>query len=54
MKHYFAQIAPGSDLETARKELWKSVDVFGKEGSREKELGIEKQILPMAGQACAL
>ncbi len=54
MKHYFGQIAPGLDFETARKELWKTVDVFGKEGSREKEVGIEKQILPMAGQACAL
>lgn len=54
MKHYFAQIAPELDFETARKKFWKSVDVFGKEGSREKEEGIAKQILPMAGQACAL
>ncbi len=54
MEYYFGQIAPGLDLATTRKQLWKSVDVFGKEGSREKEVGIEKQILPMAGQACAL
>jgi hypothetical protein len=49
MKHYFGQIAPGSNPETARKELWRSVDFFGKERSREKEKGIEKRILGSEG-----
>jgi hypothetical protein len=45
MKHYFSQIAPDLDPEVAKKQFWKSVDVFGKEGSREKEKGIEGRIL---------
>jgi hypothetical protein len=45
MKHYFAQLAPDLDPEVARKRLWKSVDVFGKEGGHEKEKGIEERIL---------
>jgi len=49
MKHYLGQIAPELDFETARKQLWRSVDVFGKEGSREKEKGIEKRILGLKG-----
>jgi hypothetical protein len=49
MKHYFGQIASGLDPETARRELWTSVDVFGKEGSRKKEKGIEKRILGSKG-----
>lgn len=49
MKHYFGQIVPHLDFETARKQLWRSVDIFGKEGSREKEKGIEKRILGSKG-----
>ncbi|MCK5553098.1 MAG: hypothetical protein KAJ09_08135 [Deltaproteobacteria bacterium] len=45
MKHYFRQIAPALDLVEARKALWRSVDGFGKEGSRKKEKGIERAIL---------
>jgi len=45
MAHYFRQIAPELDLEEARKALWRGVDVFGKEGSREKERGIERSVL---------
>jgi hypothetical protein len=44
MEHYLRQIAPELDLDEARKALWRSVDVFGKEGSREKERGIEGAI----------
>jgi hypothetical protein len=45
MRHYFSQIAPDALPEQAAKQLWRSVDVFGKEGSLEKELGIKKAIL---------
>ncbi len=45
MKHYFRQIDPEMGDEKAKIDLWKSVDVFGEEGSREKEKGIETQIL---------
>ncbi len=45
MEHYFRQIAPDLPAEKAAKELWRSVDSFGEEGSREKELGIEQAIL---------
>jgi len=45
MEHYFRQIAPDLPPEKAAKELWRSVDSFGEEGSREKELGIEQAIL---------
>lgn len=51
MKYYFGQIAPELDFETARKQLWSSVDTFGKEGSREKEMGIEKRILSVKDQS---
>jgi len=46
MKHYFRQIASEMDSEEAKMKLWRSVDVFGKEGSREKEKGIRDRILP--------
>jgi hypothetical protein len=45
MRHYLSQIAPDSLPEQAAKQLWRSVDVFGEEGSPEKELGIKKAIL---------
>jgi hypothetical protein len=45
MKHYFRQIAPKMDWRKAKVKLWKSVDVFGKEGSRKKEKGIRGRIL---------
>jgi hypothetical protein len=45
MKHYFRQIAPKMDWKKAKVKLWKSVDVFGKEGSRKKEAGIRNRIL---------
>jgi hypothetical protein len=45
MGRYFGQIAQETDFEQARKSLWRSVDVFGKEGSRKKERGIERAIL---------
>jgi len=44
MAHHFGQIAPGLDLETARKHFWRSLDIFGKEGSRGKEASIEERI----------
>ncbi|MBS3919815.1 MAG: hypothetical protein KG012_13110 [Deltaproteobacteria bacterium] len=45
MKHYFGQIAPKMDWRKAKEKRWRSVDVFGKEGSRKKEVGIKKRIL---------
>ncbi len=50
LKHYFHQIAPDLPVERAAKELWHSVDTFGEEGSREKELGIEGAILGKAAR----
>lgn len=49
MKHYFDQIAPRLDWTEARIKLWRSVDVFGKEGSAEKEKEIRNRILTEAG-----
>jgi len=45
MEHYFHQIAPKMDWRKAKVKLWKSVDVFGKKGSRKKEAGIRNRIL---------
>lgn len=45
MKHYFRQIAPEMDWRKAKINLWKSVDVFGKEGSKKKEKSIKNRIL---------
>jgi hypothetical protein len=45
MEHYFRRLAPEKDWQIARQELWRSVDVFGKEGSQEKENGIRSRIL---------
>jgi hypothetical protein len=45
MVYYFRQLDPEMNLQEARLRLWRSVDVFGKEGSLEKEEGIKKQIL---------
>jgi len=45
MEYYFHQIAPKMDWRKAKVKLWKSVDVFGKEGSRKKEIGIRNRIL---------
>jgi len=44
MKHYFRQIAPEMDWREAKGKRWRSVGVFGKEGSPEKEEGIKKRI----------
>lgn len=33
------------EWEEAKVKLWRSVDVFGKEGSTEKEKGIKNRIL---------
>ena len=45
MKHYLGQVAPEMDWNEAKVKLWRSVDVFGKEGSAEKEEGIKNRIL---------
>ncbi len=43
--YYFQQVAPGMDWREARDKLWRSVEIFGIEGSPEKEKGIESQIV---------
>ena len=45
MKHYLGQVAPEMDWNQAKIKLWRSVDVFGKEGSAKKEEGIKNRIL---------
>jgi hypothetical protein len=45
MEYYFRQIAPGMDWREAKAKLWRGVDVFGAEGSPEKEEGIKNRIL---------
>jgi hypothetical protein len=45
MKFYFEQIAPDRDWRHVRIKFWKSVDVFEKEGSAEKERGIRNRVL---------
>jgi len=45
MEYYFKQIAPDMDWRIAKSKLWQSVDVFGKEGSVQKEEGIKNRIL---------
>ncbi len=45
MEFSFRQIAPGIDWREAKVKLWRSVEVFGIEGSSEKEEGIENQIM---------
>ena len=45
MKHYFRQIAPKMGWRKAKMKLWRSVDVFGKEGSRKKEKSIRERVL---------
>ncbi len=45
MEHYLGQVALDMEWEEARVKLWRSVDVFGKEGSTEKEKGIKNRIL---------
>ena len=43
-RDYFRQIAPGMGWREARVKFWRSVEVFGIEGSPEKEEGIENRI----------
>lgn len=45
MDHYFRPLEPEMNRQEARNRLWRSVDVFGKEGRLEKEAAIKKQIL---------
>jgi hypothetical protein len=45
MEHYLGQVAPDMEWRQAKVKLWRSVDVFGKEGSVEKEEGIRKRTL---------
>jgi len=45
MEHYLGQMAPDMDWKESTVKLWRSVDVFGKEGSAEKEKGIKNRIL---------
>ena len=45
MEFYFQQLAPEMDWREAKLKLWRSVDVFGAEGTPEKEAGICNQIL---------
>jgi hypothetical protein len=40
-----AQAAPGVLHDEAARDLWRSVDGFGEEGSRKKERGIARAIL---------
>ncbi|MEE8209618.1 MAG: hypothetical protein V3R38_02585 [bacterium] len=40
-----AQVAPGAPPDEAARDLWRSVDGFGEEGSRKKERGIARAIL---------
>jgi hypothetical protein len=44
-RDYFRQIAPETDWREARIKHWRSVEVFGIEGSPEKEEGIENRIM---------
>ena len=39
------QVALGAPPDEAARDLWRSVDGFGEEGSREKERGIARTIL---------
>ena len=43
-RDYFRQIASEMDWREAKIKLWRSVEVFGIEGSPEKEEAIEKRI----------
>jgi hypothetical protein len=45
MEHYFKQIAPQINWQEARVFFWRSLDIFGKEGSIEKEKAIKNRIL---------
>jgi len=45
MEHYFRQLAPEMEWTAARTKLWRSVEVLGKEGSKEKEEAIKNRIL---------
>ena len=45
MKFYFRQLAPKMSWREAKKRLWRSVDVLGREGSPAKEHAIKSQIL---------
>ncbi len=45
MAFYFDQLAPGQDWREARRDLWRSVDGFGTEGSAEREQAIARRIL---------
>jgi len=45
MKYYFDQVAPHMGRPRAKVRLWRKVDVFGREGSIEKEAGIKNRIL---------
>ena len=45
MEFYFQQLAPEMNWREAKLKFWRSVDVFGTEGSPEKEEAIRTQIL---------
>ena len=45
MEFYFRQIAPEMDWKEAKVKLWRSVELFGIEGSPVKEEAIENRIL---------
>ncbi|MCI0424039.1 MAG: hypothetical protein L0312_33330 [Acidobacteria bacterium] len=45
MEFHFQQLAPEMEWREAKVKLWRSVDVFGVEGSPEKEAAIRTQIL---------
>jgi|GEM_PF-1977811 len=45
MKFYFDKLAPEMEWHKARIKFWRSMDVFGKEGSLEKENGFKNRIL---------
>ncbi len=45
MEFYFRHIAPEMDWRESKVKLWRSMEIFGIEGSPEKEKSIENRIL---------
>jgi hypothetical protein len=45
MEHYLGQISPETDWRDARISLWRSVEVLGEKGSKEKEEASKNWIL---------
>lgn len=45
MEFSFPQLAPEMDWREAKTKLWRTVDIFGPEGSAEKEAAPRRQVL---------